>query len=343
MKSGGSRLRRRIKGSSIRAQGRLLERIAALHQKERPSMKPSRISFRFARLGDMVGCARVFLASATDLARRQGSQAPTIRAKDMARSLGHLQTTDPRGFHVAVRSGRVVAFASTILRGKTHFLSMFWALPSLQGKGVGRRLLTRAFTSPNPPASAVRCVYASLDPRAQALYVKFGMYPRGMFYMLTGPPKRSPRPRRTVDLVPVGEAGTTSPEMLSVAARYDPKFRASRRDADIRFIMSLPGARFFLVRARGKTLGYAVITDKGRIGPACVTDPRYGAGLAWALNEKAREMRVESISIVVPGVNASALDVFLKAGLKSPFYGAWMSAKPIGSFETYVLAGGMLL
>jgi hypothetical protein len=63
-------------------------------------MKPSRISFRFARLGDMVGCARVFLASATDLARRQGSQAPTIRAKDMARSLGHLQTTDPRGFHV---------------------------------------------------------------------------------------------------------------------------------------------------------------------------------------------------------------------------------------------------
>ena len=291
----------------------------------------------------MIGCARVFVASATDLARRQGTEAPTIQAKDMARSLAHVQTTDPKGFHVAVRRGRVVAFASTILRGKTHFLSMFWALPTLQNKGIGRRLLDRAFTEPRPPAAAVRCVYASLDPRAQALYIKFGMFPRGMFYMLQGKPKPSPRPTRTVELVPVGEPGTASRQMLAVAARFDATFRAARRDDDIRFVMSLSNARFFLVRAGGATLGYAVITEKGRVGPACVTDPRYGAGLAWALKEKVREMGVENLSLVVPGVNASALHVFLEAGLKSPFYGAWMSAKPICSFESYILAGGMLL
>jgi len=308
-----------------------------------PPMNPSRITFRQAQPDDMMGCARVFLASATDLARRQGTEAPTLRAKDMARSLAHVQSTDPKGFQVAVRRGRVIAFASTILRGKTHFLSMFWALPTIQSKGVGRRVLERAFTKPRPPKSAVRCVYASLDSRAQALYIKFGMYPRGMFYMLLGRPKRSPKPKRGVELVPVGEPGVTSPRMLSVAARFDARFRAARRDADIRFITSLPGARFFLVRARGATLGYTVITEKGRVGPACVTDPRYGAGLAWAIKEKARELGAESISLVVPGVNASALEVFLKAGLKSPFYGAWMSGKPVGSFETYILAGGMLL
>src|SRR5882762_7867757 len=195
-------------------------------------MKTRRILFRQARTEDMAGCVRVFLRSATDLARRQGAAPPPIRVRDMVPALAHLQKTDPRGFHVALRGGTVIAFASTILRGKTHFLSMFWVLPSLQSKGVGRKLLARAFNGPRPPASAVRCVYASLDPRAQALYLKFGMRPRGMFYTLRGAPKPSPRPKRTVELVQIGEAGRTSRRMLAVAGRFDRIFRGARRDAD---------------------------------------------------------------------------------------------------------------
>lgn len=305
--------------------------------------KAQRIALREARPRDMVGCAKVFRISATDLARRQGNDQPRVRLPDVASALAHLQKTDPKGFQVAVRDGKVVAFASTILRGKTHFLSMFWTLPSLQSKGIGRRLLTRAFERPRPSASAVRCVYASLDPRAQALYLKFGMQPRGMFYLVRGSPKRSPQPRRAVQLVPVGEVGKTSRNMLSVAARFDRKFRGARRDADIRFVTRLPGARFFLVRARGKTMGYAVVGAKGRVGPACVVDPRYSAGLAWALKEAAREMGAENIAVVVPGVNSGALDAFFRAGLKTEFFGAWMAAKPFGAFESYMLAGGMLL
>src|ERR1044071_2999088 len=101
-------------------------------------MKSPSMAFREARPDDMLGCARVFQRSATDLARREGNSPPDIRAQDMAFALAHLQRTDPRGFHVAVQNGRVAAFASTILRGNTHFLSMFWALPQLQSKGVGR-------------------------------------------------------------------------------------------------------------------------------------------------------------------------------------------------------------
>ena len=306
-------------------------------------MKTSRVTYRQARAADMAGCVRVFLRSAADLNRRHGEPPSQLRARDMIPALAHLQRTDPKGFHVATENGRVVAFASTILRGNTHFLSMFWALPSLQSKGVGRRVLTRAFEGPRPPASAVRCVYASLDTRAQALYLKFGMRPRGMFYLLRGEPKRSPPPERTVELVPFGEVGETSRAMLAVAARFDRAARAARRDADIRYVMSLPGARFFLVRRGRETLGYAVVSEKGRVGPAYVSDPRYSAGLAWAAKEAARTMNAESLTVIVPGVNAGALDVFLGAGLRTVFFGAWMSAKPLGSFESYLLAGGMLL
>ena len=305
-------------------------------------MAPS-VVLRQARPGDMPGCARVFLRSATDLARRHGNTPPPTRTRDMVVALSHVQRTDPRGFHVAVKDGRVVAFASTILRGGTHFLSMFWALPSLQSQGVGRRLLTRAFERPRPPASAVRCVYASLDTRAQALYLRFGMRPRGMFYLVKGAPKRTPRPRRAVELVQIGEAGRTSRRMLAVAARFDRTFRGSRRDADLRYIMSLPGARFFLARAGRSTIGYAVLNEKGRVGPAGVTDDRYSAGLTWAIVQTARTMGARDLLAVVPGVNHGALDVFFRAGLKVEFFGAWMSARPIGSFEGYLLAGGMLL
>jgi len=53
-----------------------------------------------------------------------------------------------------------------------------------------------------------------------------------------------------------------------------------------------------------------------------------------AIKEVAREMGVKSILAHVPGVNAGALDAFFRAGLRTEFFGAWMSAKPIGSFES---------
>ena len=291
----------------------------------------------------MMSCARVFVRTSRDLARRQGGTPPPTRPADVAPALAHLQRTDPRGFQVAVKGGRVVAFASTILRGNTHFLAMFWALPGLQGQGVGRSVLTRAFDEPRPPASAVRCVFASLDPRAQVLYLKFGMRPRGMFYLLKGAPNESARPKHAVELVPVGTPGRVSPRMLAIAARFDRTFRAARRDADIRYVMSLPGARFYRARAGGRDIGYAIVNRKGRIGPAGVADARYSAGLAWAVKEAARAMKAKDVFVVVPGVNAGALSAFFQAGLKTEFFGAWMSARPVGSFEGYVLAGGMLL
>jgi GNAT superfamily N-acetyltransferase len=298
---------------------------------------------RQARSADMFECARVFQRSATDLARRQGGSLPQIRVQDMAFALAHLQRTDPRGFHVAAEDGRVAAFASTILRGNTHFLSMFWALPSVQNKGIGRRLLARAFERPRPPSSAVRCVFASLDPRAQTLYLKFGMRPRGMIYLFKGAPRRSPRPDPAVELVQLDGVGKTSREMLAVAARFDRTFRSTRRDADIRYVTSLPGARFFLARAGRSTIGYAVANEKGRVGPAGVIDPRYSAGLTWAILEAVREMGAEMVLINVPGVNQGALDVLFRSGIRTEFFGAWMSARAIGSFEAYLLAGGMLL
>ena len=172
---------------------------------------------------------------------------------------------------------------------------------------------------------------------------KFGMRPRGMFYLLKGAPNETPRPRHAVELKPVGTPGKVTPRMLAIAARFDRTFRGTRRDADIRYVMSLPGARFFTARAGRRTIGYAIVNEKGRVGPAGVLDARYSSGLAWAINEAARKLEAKELFVVVPGTNAGALGTFFDAGLKTEFFGAWMSAKPLGSFDGYLLAGGMLL
>src|SRR5262249_6944902 len=162
---------------------------------------------------------------------------------------------------------------------------------------------------------------------------------RGMFYLIKGQPKPSPRPKLAVELEQVGKTGGVSPRMLAITARFDRTFRGARRDADIRYVMSLPGARFFLARADRRTIGYAIVNERGRVGPAGVLDPRWSAGLAWAVKETVREMKAKEMFAVVPGVNAGALSTFFEAGLKTEFFGAWMSAKPMGAFEGYILAG----
>jgi hypothetical protein len=164
-----------------------------------------------------------------------------------------------------------------------------------------------------------------------------------MCYLLKGAPQPSPCPRYAVELKQVGKPGVVSPRMLAIAARFDRRFRGTRRDADIRYVMGLGGARFFIVRAGTRTIGYAIVNEKGRVGPAGVVDARYSAGLAWATKEAAMAMKAKQMFVVVPGVNAGALAVFFASGLKVEFFGAWMSAKPVGSFEGYLLAGGMLL
>lgn len=307
------------------------------------SKRPGGVRFRQARADDMLACARVFKRAAADLSRRTGGTPPQVKLREMAFALSHLQRTDPKGFHVAVKDGRVVCFASTILRDNVHFLSMFWGLPSLQSKGIGREVLRRAFEEPHPPERAVRCVYASLDSRAQALYLKFGMLPRGLIYMLRGPFSIGPAPKRRVELHPVGQPGRASREALAIAARYDRVFRASRRDEDIRFVMGLKRARFLEARSRGRAAGYVIVNEEGRIGPGGVLDPSLSAGLTWATLAAARELGAKNATAFLPGLNGGALDVFFRAGLRTQFPGAWMATKDIGRFDGYLMGGGMLL
>ncbi|HEV8593983.1 MAG TPA: hypothetical protein VGR51_00440, partial [Thermoplasmata archaeon] len=244
--------------------------------------------FRAANSRDLLACARVCHRSIRDMSRRMGQPPPAFRPADLLPFLRYVLKTEPRSVQVALVDRKIVAFAVTVLRGKWHFLSLFFALPGKQSQGFGRPVLARAFEEPKPPRGSARCVVASLDLRAQALYLKFGMHPRTVLYFVSGKPVEMQTPRLAVELHQLGTTGRMTKRALDVAARYDRPLRGVRRDDDHRFLMRLvKGSRFFEARRDGRTIGYVMIRGNGAIGPAGMRDPSLGEGIFAAAVAKA--------------------------------------------------------
>ena len=254
----------------------------------------------------------------------------------------HALATDPRGFQVAVARGKVVCYAITILRGRTHFLAQFFALPGKQSRGIGRQVLTRAFEDPHPPRDAVRCLVASLDLRAQSLYLKFGMQPRTVMYYVVGPPPSRTQPER-LELRPVGPPGRLARRAREIAARFDRPLRGTRRDADLRFFLTaVKGSRFYEACAEGRTVGYVIVRGNGAIGPGGVRDPSLSGPLFSAALAEAARSGFKTVFAWLPGLNAGAVRAALESGLKVDFLTVWMASRDLGDLACYVPSGGVL-
>lgn len=261
---------------------------------------------------------------------------------DLIPFMRHALTTDPAGFQVGISNGKVVCCAIAVLRGNTHFLAMFFALPRAQSKGIGRKVLTRAFAEPRPSHEAARCLVASPDFKAQALYMKFGMAPRTVVYYVKGKPVR-PSSTSRLELRQVGPVGESTEKSRRIAATFDIPLREARRDSDHRyFLTAVPGSRFFEAKKGTHRVGYVVIRGNGAIGPAGVSDSSLSGDLFSAAVAKARDLRLKEVSAWVPGLNAGAINAAFDAGLKTEFTTVWMAARPIGNLEAYIPSGGVL-
>jgi len=299
------------------------------------------VRIRPARPRDFTACARVCIRSLRDLSRRHGQPPPNFPARNLILFFRHALVTDSKGFHVAVVRGKVVCYAITILRGRTHFLAQFFALPGAQSRGVGRQVLAHAFDAPRPPRGAVRCVAASLDLRAQALYAKFGMLPRTILYYVEGKPTRT----RVggVALRQVGPTGRSTKRARDLAARFDRPLREVRRDVDQRYFFTVvKSSRFYEARADGKTVGYVVIRGNGAIGPGGVNSPSLSGPMMSAAIGKARDNGMKTVFAWIPGLNEGALTAAFAAGLKVEFLTVWMAAKDVLRLDAYLPSGGVL-
>ena len=298
-------------------------------------MKTSSLTFRPGTSADSYTVFTIFERSLADLAQRFGSAVQTSAADPQAlqrmweerRSLyEHLAHTSEH-FWLVEREGEAVAFARSILRDSLLQLTEMFVLPGEQSGGIGSGLMAHVF--PKDERIKHRSIIASADSRAQALYLKAGVYPRFPLYYFGGAPERV---SITSDLAI--EPFQNSPGNLAILSKIDKAVLRFKREIDHTWFLSERSG--YLYYRDGQPVGYGYLGV--RSGPFALLEMEdFPAVLAHAENQAAIEGRHE-FGVEVPMVNTAAVDYLLERGFRMDvFLALVMNDEPVAKFENYIV------
>lgn len=298
-------------------------------------MKRSPITFRPGTPADSYTVFTIFEHSLADLVQRFGSIEPTSAADPQAlqrmweerRSLyEHLAHTCEH-FWLAEREGEALGFARSVLRDGLLQLTEMFVLPGVQSGGIGRELMGRVF--PKGEGILHRSIIASSDTRAQALYLKAGVYPRCPLYYFGRFPEQVSF-RSDLAFKPI----QVSPSTIAILAEIDKAVLGFTRDVDHGWFVS-DREGFFYYRD-GHPVGYGYLGVRN--GPFALFDANdFPAVLAHAESQAADRGRQE-FGVELPMVNTVAVDYLLDRGFRMDvFLALVMNDDPVAQFENYIV------
>lgn len=292
------------------------------------------VTFRPGTVADSYTVFNIFEHTLADLSSRLGLRTPTsaqnpaklARMWEERRSLYEHLARTAEGFWLAEREGQVIGFARSILRDGVSVLTEFFVSPDQQSTGVGRELLARTF-----PANGARhkMIIATIDARAQARYLKTGVYPRFPIYYFGRRPE-TVTPTTDLTFEPI----VASPRTLALIGELDKALLGHQRDVDQNWLL---GDRQGYLYYRGdRPVGYGYVGV--RSGPFALLDPGdFPAVLAHAENEAAAQGRDE-FGLEVPMINRNVVDYLLARGFRmDSFVALFMCDAPFGKFENYIV------
>lgn len=294
------------------------------------------IVYRRGTMDDMRPVQQVFRNSLYDLLHRTGvfsvnrpTEAEMEDNWQRRKGLYEHLTTHADQYWVAEQAGEIIGYARSLLddAGKVRELTEFFVAPGVQSSGVGRELLSRAFPSDE---QITRFIIATGDARAQARYLKSGVYPRFVNYEMSRAPEVVPVPAE-IDVQPM----TLSDETLALLAEIDALVIGQRRDSQHRWLLAdRPG---YFYRVGEQLIGYGYV-GKDDQGPFALRDPQwFPAVLAHAETEAAR-LGSEEFLVNVPSVNETAIQYCLGRGFHIfPFIMYVMTNRPFGQFDRYII------
>lgn len=243
----------------------------------------------------------------------------------------HLARTAEQ-FWVAESGGRINGYARSIQRDGMHELTELFIQPQVQSRGLGQALLRQAFGPPRGGAqgNGNRCIVASADRRALALYLKSGVVARFPIYTFY----RAARDDVQVKSDLVFEELDGSTAVLETLAQIDQTILGHRRDADHEWLRT--ERQGFICRRGGQAVGYGYVGAFD--GPFALLDEAdYPAVLAHAEHLTAQAGR-EEFAVDAPMINRAAIRYLLGNGYQMGAFIAYlMSDRPFGRFENYLM------
>ena len=238
--------------------------------------------------------------------------------------LAHLLRTDPAGAFVAVRGGRIVGAAETMMRERLWCLSLLAVAPGQQSAGAGRALFERTLRYGTGAAGGL--IVGSNDPRALRLYGRAGFSLRPTFEA-AGPLSRRALPRphpgvREGDLPDLEALEPLSREIRG--APYTPELELALRQ----------GARLLRFGDRG----FAVAQAPFGVWLLVARDEEAATALAWSALELAADAERPCLRWIT-GDQEWAIAVALQAGLRLSAAGALCVRGRPGALRPFVPSG----
>ena len=296
--------------------------------------KNSMIQYKPGSLADGYQTFLIFEETLADLEKRLGFSGETnwedseeLAAMWQARRplYDHL-TNSADQFWLAQENGETIGFSRAILRDGVRELTELFVKPGTQSSGLGRALIERAF----PVEGAERrFIIATADFRAQALYLKSGVFPRFPIYYFERKPEQVSF-ETDLQFVPL----ENSAETVSALAAIDTEVIGFRRDIDQQWFLT--NRQGFLYVRNGRPVGYGYVGKSN--GPFALLDAAdYPAVLAHA-ESTAQEAGFDHFGVEVPMVNETAVTYLLSRNFKiDVFMAMFMSNRPFGNFDRYLI------
>src|SRR5437660_2999232 len=195
---------------------------------------------------------------------------------------------------VCEAQGEVVGFGAVLPRGGVAYLADLFVRPDQLGRGIGRAILDQVFQH-----DAERATFASQDPRALPLYMRFGMLPLAPLLYL------SASSQVVSQLQDAG--GLLADSTPATIADLDRAASGRERVQDLEFLGT--HARCLAAVDHEQVVGYGVVrlvedadgsSRKAYVGPAAADTPEHFGPTVLALLRWAAE-RSSSVSVAVLG------------------------------------------
>jgi GNAT superfamily N-acetyltransferase len=212
----------------------------------------------------------------------------------------HLVRHDPGGCWVAEDDSGIVGMATSLRRETLWCLATYAVLPGLQGRGIGKPLLTAAMAHGRGCTRAM--LSASEDTKAVRVYRQAGFDLHPQMY-LTGTVDRSALP--VVEKVREGGPGD-----VDLMDSLDRATRGAAHGVDHGLLLATCR---LLVSDTSTGSGYVYVEPRGHPAALAASNRRTATRLLWAfLAEAPPEASIPHVT----GANQWVLDVGLAAGLR---------------------------
>jgi L-amino acid N-acyltransferase YncA len=289
------------------------------------------ITYRRGTLEDSYAVFQIFVRTLMDYSERMnvmaitGGNDPQVLETlwQVRRPMFDYLVRDAAQFWVAENEGKIIAYARSIEHNSMQELTEFFVSPQEQSSGVGRELLSRAFSKSE---ARYRTIIATLDERALYRYMKLGVYgrfPLKYFY------RKAEQVQVKTDL----KIERMQLELhLDDINRIDWTILNHTRELQHQWIITTRAG--FVYQRDDKIVGYGYVGSSS--GPFAVLDENdFPAVLAHA--ESLMAERGEEFGAEAPLINQKAIQYFIEHKYQiDSFSTIFMSNEPFGKFQNYL-------